>query len=422
MFGFLKGPRGNRLYRQVYSGCCAVQHQEYGTSSLIFLSYEAIFVYFFALDSNQVSPPEKDSVTCCRLRRSQKIRSAVDPELAKFSAAFGMLLTSIKLDDDVQDDRSWLASFARWRLKKRIAKAHAYFQALDTDFENKVIGFLKAHAALEKSNTQTIEINDYVTPTANAFGYVFGLASQLFEDSPEFFDKETPKSTLQQLGQHVGAAIIAFDCAVDWNRDRRRGSFNPLANAEEVQLSLQLCRRSLAQAIWICADLFGKRSQTAAVLKAAFDRTGVVSLERSRKKPTWGTVRRTGWAILRRGDCDCPVDICCEGGSSSGSCCDCLQCLECCNGDCGACDCENNRKEPEKKVEASNHVVTPVTIGSRGVAIGPLNPSGMVRINNSDYPAKTSGTWVGDGEFVEVIAFESFGLLVAPINDIVQVQ
>src|SRR5262249_13120264 len=51
------------------------------------------------------------------------------------------------------------------------------------------------------------------------------------------------------LGRHVGTAIIAYDSAVDWHKDQRRGAFNPLPDGEEsVSAALALARCELLQA------------------------------------------------------------------------------------------------------------------------------------------------------------------------------
>lgn len=108
MFGFLRGEKGDRAYRQVYATCCAEQQFEFGLRSLPFVSYEAIFLRLFALDAQIIPPPLANSPTCCRLRRKRP-EAGIDQDIAKFCSSFALLLATIKLEDDVQDDRSLVA-------------------------------------------------------------------------------------------------------------------------------------------------------------------------------------------------------------------------------------------------------------------------------------------------------------------------
>jgi hypothetical protein len=127
MFGFLRASRDQIAYRQAYARCCSFQHLYFGVESLVFLSYEAVFLYLCSADSGMHPGPPADAPTCCRLRTSRRLTQAADAEVARFCAAFGLLLGAIKLEDDVRDERSWAARLAYWRLGKRMALAKAYF-------------------------------------------------------------------------------------------------------------------------------------------------------------------------------------------------------------------------------------------------------------------------------------------------------
>ena len=82
---------------------------------------------------------------------------------------------------------------------------------------------------------------------------------------------------------------------------------------------------------------------------------------------------------------------------------------------------ERRREKRRSEIDPIRRELPPRMLDRGGVAVGPLNPSGVVRINSADYPAKTSGSWVDNGEFVEVVAFDAFGLVVIPLRDI-QIQ
>lgn len=438
MFGFLVGDRCDAVYRQVYAGCCSVQHTEFGLESLFFLSYEAIFVYLFAMDEGNVAPPPTDAATCCRLRTSERIKSAVDQRHAKFASAFGILLADIKLKDDVQDDNSWLARIASWRLRGRISKARDYFTQLDPDFEPRVSEYLNRHAALERVADQRIE--SYVQPTAEAFGYLFGLSSKLYGNDVS----QSIGQTLRDAGQLIGSALIAFDCVVDWNRDRRSGNYNPLQDTRSRAEAKQFSQRCIAQAIWLCADQLGEDSRCVSVLQSTFRRLSGVRLSgpksevecvttQRRRRRAFSLPRIRGGQILRHGDCDCDCDACCQvaeccsGGD--GLCCQddatgigcCfpnskLYCdSSCCDPIC--CDCPTcSRHKRDEQQHPSAPSEPPQYVGKTGITVGALKPSGLVEVDGQQFPAKSeSSTWVDDGVAVRVTAESAAGLIVKQI-------
>ena len=75
------------------------------------------------------------------------------------------------------------------------------------------------------------------------------------------------KATLEEIGQHVGAALIAFDCASDWHQDSRRGNFNPLMNLEPVKASVEYSKMSLQRGRDICERRFGYEAGTVKLLE-----------------------------------------------------------------------------------------------------------------------------------------------------------
>src|SRR5581483_5055464 len=127
--------------------------------------------------------------------------------------SLGLLLASIKMSDDLRDGASLLVRLANWLLRGRFREAFDYFRRLDPDFEQRVNDLVAEHLRLERPG-QHVPIEEYARPTARAFGYVFSLMGRL----PGM---EAHTAALETLGERVGTAIIAYDCAMDWHRDRR---------------------------------------------------------------------------------------------------------------------------------------------------------------------------------------------------------
>ena len=423
MFGFLRATRNNRVYRQVYSGCCAFQHAEFGITTLPLFSYESVFLYLLAMDAGECPPPDRTDVTCCRLRRSGRHLHAVDAKFAEFCSAFGLLLASIKLEDDVRDDRSLLARIALWQLRGRIERAHDYFSTLDASFRKQVKELIQRHLELE-NNQRPMTIEEYAKPTAEAFSYVVGLYHHLLPD------QRISEKKLTDLGSEIGRAIICFDCAVDWKRDRQKGRFNPLPDETAVGTALLESQRSLSRIAWICREDFGSRSIAASVAGATFERVQHYvhspSARNDTDRDSSRFSRRPNLRWRRKGDCDCCCDpsccdpSCCEAGGGDGCPVSCpnspgKNCLfDCCPCDCcTSCEvCDPTEKQRESPREEKND--EPSRLGSIGKTSGPLNPTGVVEINGNRIPAKSEGDWIDANTEVEIIRDEEFGVVVRP--------
>jgi hypothetical protein len=224
------------------------------------------------------------------LSRKENVTRAADGEIGRYCSSVAMLLTAIKLDDDAVDSGSWVARGARMLLRGRTARARAVLTRLDPHASTTVANYLHQHASLEQ-RPGPIALEQYAQPTAAAFGYVFGLACKLR-------GLERHGDILTAIGRHVGAALIAYDCAVDWVRDRRRGEFNPLPDRAATIDSLRFSAAELASAAALCRQHFGISSQAAAILV----RVGQRVLDKATSgnacvpAPAWSQA----WQIARR--------------------------------------------------------------------------------------------------------------------------
>jgi hypothetical protein len=254
MFGFMTPAAETLNYRSIYSRCCQHQRAHYGLLSLPFHSYEAVFLYTCALDDGLFPESVILPQRCCKLRRGKGILSSSDTEIGKFCASLAVLLTDIKLQDDIRDHSSLVARLYRRLLRGPIARAADYFHSLDPEFGRSVHDFVQEHLAQEDSASST-DLRQYVRPTAEAFAFVFGLVSRL-RCSPAHPD------VYASIGRHLGAAIIAFDCATDWQDDRRDGCCNPVKDGESAREAARLCLEELAAIVDLCDASFGPDSRS----------------------------------------------------------------------------------------------------------------------------------------------------------------
>ncbi len=290
MFGLLNPGRQDHLYRRAYSRCCQHQRKRYGLPSLAFLSYESILLFLCGADAGRFSLDDLPAVTCCKLRRLPRDVTGEERDVARFCSSLGLLLAFIKISDDLRDRPHLLARLANWVLRNRFRETFDYFRRLDPAFQEHVDGIIAEHLELER-RSEPAELSEYVKPTARAFGHVFSLMGLLPGMTPH-------RDFLKRLGEHVGSAIIAYDCAVDRDRDRQRGDYNPLPDGEEpLVAALALCRRHLRQAAQLCRQQFGEAAHSGRVLESVarrIPRTCVEPACKRLQRETRGRLERWG--------------------------------------------------------------------------------------------------------------------------------
>lgn len=248
-------------WRQSYARVCQHQRLLFGVTSLPFLSYEAAFLYQLGIDFEFIAELRECAPTCCRLRRIGKSDDRQDMSAAMFASAFGMMLAGVKLDDDVNDSGRWFNRLAKWKYRKAVATSHQVLDGLSGGLPVRIRSAIEAHASLEAAGCDELEA--YCQPTADGFGAVFhGFAAAEFskqnDDGVEVF---------AEIGRHLGPAIIAWDCAVDFQKDLIKGEYNPLANEVAVRRSFDCCLLQLTQIGW----LLPKGSTCVAVVASVSD-------------------------------------------------------------------------------------------------------------------------------------------------------
>lgn len=391
MFGFLSLKPRDRRQRQAYARCCRMQHLEYGVTGLPWLSYEGVFLYLCAMDAGHCPAPAASEPTCCRLRTSRSLLQEADAPFASYSAAVGILLAGVKTDDDVRDSHSPLSRFLKWSLKHKVARAHAAIHRVDPGLLGRLSACIARHLQLESSDS-VIGIRDYARPTADAFGELFASSAELVAHESGRF-----RESMKRLGELVGSAIIARDCAIDWQKDLRSGDFNPVSSHAAAEDARDEALNFLSAAIWTAAAEFGETSSAVSVLRHNFDRLAahcsvrdVPSLDRTLER--WGLRREPGYAYA---GCDAPCDLACacdaagceacSSAEGAGCCCDacvsggdCCLCLDSC-AHCGTV--EETRSRRARREER-------VTEGEIAEVESTFDRTGVVAIDGVRLPAR----------------------------------
>lgn len=264
MFGFLNPGKHETRYRRAYCRCCHHLSLHYGIPAIPFHSFESVFLFLYALDCGAIDESALPRKPVCRLRPSRKILRDMDAGIGEFTASLSLVLASVKLQDDIKDDKSLKARCLNRFLQKRIRKAYEYFCSLDSQFLDKINQMIEDHHRTEAAH-EAVALHDYVKPTSEAFGYTFGLLAKSST-------MRGHAGTLIALGKQIGAAVICYDCAADWNRDKRKGLFNPVSTATAAVEAVATCQAYLWRAVQLCRSTFGNEGLTGRSLGAVHDR------------------------------------------------------------------------------------------------------------------------------------------------------
>jgi len=361
MFGFGQPVHPSRAYRALYSRACQHHRAIHGDLAAVFHSYEAVFLYSCAFDANLFDRTCVRSQTCCRLRRITDRVGAPDARVAEYCSHAAALLMSVKMRDDLRDHNK----LARLRAQLLSAAFRRPFLQTKRYFNSAVPSLLRSlneqidlHHRMESHNQSSLSLDQFAEPTARGFALLFGGLALIVDNTLARYD------CFWQLGYHLGAALLAADCARDWRTDQLRGDFNVVLDAVGERQAYTAAVQHLENLQSVCEGHFGPASVSAEVASSLRARLLAIrarpgSMCRSSVDRTFSTRLRQLGAIARRavdlyavppffGDRRSVTLAIVEPNSCCGMC-----CISCCDAVCkttthkmcceeGGCnDCEN---------------------------------------------------------------------------------
>ncbi len=226
MFGYVRPcvpelkVRDNELYRATYCGLCRTMGKTTGCLSKMTLNYDFVFLALLQMAVN--NDEVKIKMRRCGVHPLKK-RPMIEPnDSLKFSAKASVILTRLKLKDNVSD------SHGLARLKAKIAGCVSIFlKKTDKNLKELEVEIWRCIAELtqyEKENTDSID------KVANTFGTLLGtLASYSLEGAS--------KRIVYEIGFHLGKLIYVLDAVDDLKSDIKTGSFNAIKNSFGTELS-----------------------------------------------------------------------------------------------------------------------------------------------------------------------------------------
>lgn len=248
MFGYVKPHNAEllvkeyELYRAMYCGVCKSMQKYTGRLSAMGLSYDVVFLSLVrAVLTDEHIDTRRE---CCVLHPLKKRNVVCEAPSLNYSARVCVLLAYWKLKDDSSDENLLV------KIKNLIPLAvmrRASKKARLPELNSKIKEHMKALSRKEKAKEPSLDA------CADIFGTLLGDVFS-YEIGGEL------NSTAYEIGKHLGRFIYIADALDDYDRDTKKGAYNPLSllygkdglseeNRGDVVLSLRLEISALAEKI-----------------------------------------------------------------------------------------------------------------------------------------------------------------------------
>lgn len=225
-----------KRYRGMYCGLCRCLGKRHGQLTRLSLTYDMTFLALFL--NAMYEPEEQRDSFWCALHPKGKHDSIITA-YTEYAADMNVLLAYLSCMDNWQDDRDVVAL-----LESRIFKRS--YREVQQKYPRQAEAIERELTALAQ-----LEAEDCADPEqpANCFGRLLG---EVFVVNPRdhFADQ------LRQFGFFLGKFIYLYDACVDFRKDQKNGSYNPLVRCLDGQLESQRARQLLTVYISACVQVF----------------------------------------------------------------------------------------------------------------------------------------------------------------------
>ncbi len=254
MFGYIRAfdaelkIKDYGIYRGVYCGLCKAMNRNTGITSPLTLTYDFVLL---ALVRNGLSGegftvrPGK-----CIAHPIKKRPIAKENEALHYCAAVSAVLTYYKLLDDKNDrdaKKKIIVKTTIRQAKRNMKKAFKKFPEYRlSELSEQVKDRLDELSSLEEGNCDSADI------CADIFGK---LLAKCFSHC---IDDTEKAAYCEELGYRIGRWIYLVDLCDDFEKDLKKGSFNPLVHAGYTSLPEMLLKGTLEYERGLAHEAFKK--------------------------------------------------------------------------------------------------------------------------------------------------------------------
>lgn len=210
-------------YRAHYCGLCHAIGNRHGQMARMALTFDLTYLTIFL--SSLYEPEEKSGTAHCMPHPIKEHAWAIS-SVTDYAADMTIALTYHKCLDDWQDDKSLPAKAASAWLKK------AYTQVKAT--------YPRQCEAIEAALRALAEVEKQRDPSPDAAAKCFGeLMAELFVMQEDYWS-----GALRAFGYSLGRYIYLLDAICDYDKDVKKGSYNPVIlmskRPEDMRPTLEL--------------------------------------------------------------------------------------------------------------------------------------------------------------------------------------
>ena len=210
-------------YRTHYCGLCHAIGNRHGQMARMALTFDLTYLTIFL--ASLYEPEEKSGTARCMPHPVKEHAWAISP-VTDYAADMTIALTYHKCLDDWQDDKNLAAKGASAWLKK------AYIQ-VKADYPRQC-------EAIETALHSLAEVEKQRDPSPDAAAKCFGeLMAELFVMQEDYWS-----GALRAFGYSLGRYIYMLDATCDYDKDVKKGSYNPVIlmgkKPEDMRPTLEL--------------------------------------------------------------------------------------------------------------------------------------------------------------------------------------
>lgn len=221
-------------YQAVYCGLCKVLRERYGQMAGMALNYDMTFLILFL--SSLYEPEETTEQFRCAVHPVRP-KTAIVNRFTEYAADMTMILTYHKCLDDWRDDQN--------RVKYQCAK-----QMRESYREIKK-RWPRQCEMIEDSLREVHRIeNSRESSPDQAVNYSGRMLMELFVYEEDFWS-----NSLRKFGYELGRFIYLMDAAVDYKKDQKKQSYNPLFRMDKTP---EEAKDALTMSIGNAAEQFEK--------------------------------------------------------------------------------------------------------------------------------------------------------------------
>lgn len=195
-----------RRYGAVYCGICRRIRVQSGNAARLGLSYDMAFL---ALLLMSLYEPEETAGEKACLMHPLKKRPWVDNPYIQYAADMNVVLSYYNCLDDWQDDGKVSARLLAQQFGRHVPEIEARYPRQCKAIED----CIRQLSELEKENCPNPD------EPASCFGRLMG---QLLT-----YEEDLWAPTLGQMGFYLGRFIYLLDAALDYDKDKKKGKYNP---------------------------------------------------------------------------------------------------------------------------------------------------------------------------------------------------